>query len=255
MPELSFMSPRALLLIQRHRAHSRNHLRVLLPCFILWQLSFRLDLTLNLLVLLSAFGFKPPQLRGVLDSRIMEGLRVLVIPKRPIQLIAWTRPSPGVVKLTMDGCSRGNPGMAASGGILRDHHGVALAAFDFFLGHKPILYVELMAVCEGLEVATQLGHSVLEVESDSAMIVSWVHSQGPVRWDYSYPLRRACRLISSASVHVRHVLREATFATDFLTNWACSHRSSRRFFSLQELPRGLSGILRTDAQSIPHVRR
>ncbi|KAK9217059.1 hypothetical protein WN943_005684 [Citrus x changshan-huyou] len=203
----------------------------------------------------SAFGFKPPQLRGVLDSRFLEGLRVLATPRRPIRLVAWIRPSPGVVKLTVDGCSRGNPGMAASGGILRDHRGVALAAFGSFLGHKPILYAELMAICEGLELASQLGHSVLEVESDSATVVSWVLSQGPVRWDYSYIMRQACRLISSASIQVRHVLREATSAADFLANWACSHRSSRRFSSPQELPRGLLGILRTDAQSIPYVRR
>ncbi|KAH9684247.1 reverse transcriptase domain-containing protein [Citrus sinensis] len=200
----------------------------------------------------SAFGFKPPQLRGVLDSRFLEGLRVLATPRRPIRLVAWIRPSPGVVKLTVDGCSRGNPGMAASGGILRDHRGVALAAFGSFLGHKPILYAELMAICEGLELASQLGHSVLEVESDSATVVSWVLSQGPVRWDYSYIMRQACRLISSASIQVRHVLREATSAADFLANWACSHRSSRRFSSPQELPRGLLGILRTDAQSIPY---
>ena len=58
--------------------------------------------------------------------------------------------------------------MAASGGILQDHRGVALAAFGSFLGLKPILYAELMAVCEGLELASRLGHSVLEVESDSA---------------------------------------------------------------------------------------
>ena len=61
--------------------------------------------------------------------------------------------------------------MAASGGILRDYRGVALAAFGSFLGHQPILYAELMAVCEGLELAARLGHSVLEVESDSATVV------------------------------------------------------------------------------------
>ncbi|KAH9750075.1 reverse transcriptase domain-containing protein [Citrus sinensis] len=270
--QLDFLSPRALLLTWRLRAPSRDHLLVLLPCFILWQVwkarnayrfhsqSFSIDAVIfqvgsDLRLAGSAFGFKPPQLRGALDSRFLEGLRVLVPPVRPVRVVAWMRPPPGVVKLTVDGCSRGNPGMAASGGILRDYRGVALAAFGSFLGHQPILYAELMAVCEGLELAARLGHSVLEVESDSATVVSWVHSQGPVRWDYSYLLRRACRLISSASIQVRHVLREATSAADFLANWACSHRSSRHFSSPQELPRGLLGILHTDAQSIPYVRR
>lgn len=271
MRQLDFLSPRALLLIWRLRAPSRNHLLVLLPCFILWQVwkarngyrfhsqSFSPDAVIfqvgsDLRLAGSAFGFKPPQLRRVLDPRFLEGLRVLVPPRRPVRFITWMRPPPGVVKLTVDGCSRGNPGMAASGGILRDHRGVTIAAFGSFLGHKPILYAELMAVCEGLELASRLGHSVLEVESDSATVVSWIHSKGPVRWDYSYLLRRACRLISS-SIQVRHVHREATSAADFLANWACTLRSSRRFSSFQELPRGLSGILHTDAQSIPYVRR
>lgn len=95
---------------------------------------------------------------------------------------------------------------------------MVIAAFGSFPGHKPILYTELMAVCEGLELAIQLGHSVLDVESDSATVVSWTHTQGHVRWDYAYSLRRACRLISSSPIQMRHVFREATYAADFLAN-------------------------------------
>ena len=95
-----------------------------------------------------------------------------------------------------------------------------------------------MAVYEGLDLAVQLGHSVLEVESDSTTVVSWIHSQGPVRWDYAYSLRRVCDLTSLFPIVVRHVLREATFAADFLANWACTHRVSRRFLSSRDLPVG-----------------
>lgn len=55
---------------------------------------------------------------------------------------------------------------------------MVLAAFSSFLGHKPILYAKLMAVCECLELATQFGYSMLEVESDSATLVSWINSHG-----------------------------------------------------------------------------
>lgn len=63
----------------------------------------------------------------------------------------------------MDGCSTGNPGMAALGGILRDSREELLGAFKSFLGYRPILYVELMAVHKGLELAVHLAHSILEV--------------------------------------------------------------------------------------------
>ena len=105
----------------------------------------------------------------------MERLRVMTTPMRSIRLVAWMRPPPEVVRLTVDGCSRGNPGMAAFEGVLRDHQGVVLTAFGSFLGDKPILYAELMAVCEGLELVIQLCHLVLEVESDLVMVVSWIH--------------------------------------------------------------------------------
>ncbi|XP_052292028.1 uncharacterized protein LOC127900821 [Citrus sinensis] len=145
--------------------------------------------------------------------------------------------------------------MATSGSILQDHRDVVLAAFGSFLGYKPILYAKLMAVCERLELAIQLGYSVLEVESDSTTVVSWIHTQGPVRCEYSYSLHQVCRLVTSFPIQVRHVLREATSVADFLANWACTHRTSRHFLSPRELPKGLSGILYLDAHTIPHVRR
>ena len=198
MRELYFLSPRTLLLFWKHCAPSQNHHRVLLPYFILWQIwkaqnafqfhsqSFSTDAVIfqvdsDLRLASSAFGFKPPQLRGVLGSRIAEGLRVTAPRRSSIRLVAWMRPTSGVAKLTVDGCSRGNPEMAVFGGTLWDHWGVVLAAFGSFLGYKPILYAELMAVCKGLELAVQLGHSVLAVESDSATVVSWIHTQGFVR--------------------------------------------------------------------------
>lgn len=60
----------------------------------------------------------------------------------------------GIAKLIVDGCPRGNPGMAASGGIILVHRSVILAAFESFLGCQPIFYLELMVVCEMLELAT-----------------------------------------------------------------------------------------------------
>ena len=53
-------------------------------------------------------------------------------------------PVPEVAKLIVGGCSKGNPGMVASGGILQDHRCVVLVAFGSFLGYQPILYTEFI---------------------------------------------------------------------------------------------------------------
>ena len=144
---------------------------------------------LDIKLVSDAFGFKPSQLRGILDTQIGEGLQIIMPPRRPPRLVSWMKPPPGVVKLSVDGCSRGNPGMTTTGGVLRDHQGVVLAAFGSFLGHQSILFAELMALLEGLDLAAQLGFSNLEVESDSAT-VSWAISNRFVRWDFAYLLGR-----------------------------------------------------------------
>ena len=197
-----------------------------------------------------AFGFKTSQLRGVLDSRLVEGWRVVTRHRRPLRLISWIRPPPGVVKLTVDGCSRGNPGMAASGGILRDSWGELLGTFGSFLGYRPILYIELMAVHESLELAAHLGHSILQVESDSATIGAWIRSDCQVSWDYIYLLRRVRSMASSTNILVRRVFWEATSATDFPANWVCTHKVHCRFMSPRDNPAGFHSILRRDGKKI-----
>lgn len=79
---------------------------------------------------------------------------------------------------------------------------MVLAAFGSFLGRQPILYAKLMVVCEGLELAAHMGYLTLEVQLDSATVVSWIHSQGLVRWEYAYLLRCVCSLISSSTILV-----------------------------------------------------
>ena len=131
MRYIGFLTPRALLLHWRQCAPSRHHIRVLLSCFILWQVwkahnAFRFhsqsvfvdaiifQVDFNVQLASSVFGFKPSQLMGVFDSWIAEGLQVMSPFRQPIRLVSWMRPPHGVNKLTMDGCSRGNLGMAAS---------------------------------------------------------------------------------------------------------------------------------------------
>ena len=55
-------------------------------------------------------------------------------PRRSLRLISWMKLSLGVVKLSVDGCSWGNPNMASTNGVLRDHQGVVLVTFGSFLG-------------------------------------------------------------------------------------------------------------------------
>ena len=104
--------------------------------------------------------------------------------------------------------------MAATCGVLRDHQGVVLAAFGSFLGHQSILFAELTALLEGLDLAVQLGFSDLEVESDSGTMVSWAISSRFVRWDFAYLFGRVQALASSPSIIINHV-----FSRSYICCW------------------------------------
>lgn len=57
------------------------------------------------------------------------------------------------------------------------------------------------------------------------------------------------------SLYSRHVFGEATFAANFMANWARTHWVRRHFMDTQGLPIGLSGIIHLDAQNVLHVMR
>ena len=40
-----------------------------------------------------------------------------------VEHIGWKYPANEWIKLNVDGCSKGNPGMTGAGGVLRDHMG------------------------------------------------------------------------------------------------------------------------------------
>ncbi|XP_070026322.1 uncharacterized protein [Nicotiana sylvestris] len=51
---------------------------------------------------------------------------IVLEKKSPVihsQIVCWKKPVSGYIKLNVDGCSKGNPGSAGGGRIIKDHHG------------------------------------------------------------------------------------------------------------------------------------
>ena len=91
---------------------------------------------------------------------------------------------------------------------------MVLAAFGSFLGHQPILFSELTALLEGLDLAAQLDFSTFEVEFDSTTVVSWANSNRFVQWNFGYLLSR----VRALAIIIRHIFPEVTSAVDFTAN-------------------------------------
>ncbi|KAL6565178.1 hypothetical protein OROMI_016628 [Orobanche minor] len=88
-------------------------------------------------------------------------LRYVLVPVR------WLKPDIGWWKLNSDGAARGNPGMAAAGGIIRNHLSNPIIMFSEFIGERSNNYAELYVLWRGLEFCVDHNFLKVWVESDS----------------------------------------------------------------------------------------
>ena len=83
-------------------------------------------------------------------------------------------PSAPYIKLNTDGSAIGNPGLASTGGILRNHMGNWLAGFSLHLGIASNNMAELATVRQGLILAWDMGFKFIQLELDSITVVHWL---------------------------------------------------------------------------------
>ncbi|KAK2647950.1 hypothetical protein Ddye_015439 [Dipteronia dyeriana] len=75
---------------------------------------------------------------------------------RKCQLVTWSRPPSGWIKLNCDGSCRNNPGSSRGGGILRDMDGNFKATFSAHFGLGTNNGAELRAMLEGIRLCKSL---------------------------------------------------------------------------------------------------
>ncbi|KAL9813290.1 putative ribonuclease H domain-containing protein [Arabidopsis thaliana] len=88
--------------------------------------------------------------------------------------IAWSRPDEGWFKLNTDGASRGNPGLATAGGVIRDAVGNWVQGFAFNIGVCTAPLAELWGFYYGLYYAWEKKITRLKLEVDSEMVAGFL---------------------------------------------------------------------------------
>ena len=88
-------------------------------------------------------------------------------------VVQWCKPPPGFFKLNVDRAARGNPGLAAGGGIIRNSNGDLIAAFSNFYGHTSNIVSEFFAIWDGLDLCFNMNLDLEKVviESNSKVLV------------------------------------------------------------------------------------
>ena len=127
-----------------------------------------------------------------------------------------------------DGGSRGNPGPAGSGAMIRDHLGNSVACVSQFLGTRTNNFAEYEAVILALESLTKLigtqktSTTDAEVKMDSELVVKQM--EGVYKVKHPVMKEQYARLAKLAAtfktVSFTHVPREQNSDADALANEA-----------------------------------
>ena len=189
----------------------------------------------------------PPEFGGLVS--VISGIQ------RPLSstLVSWEFPQNGFVKLNTDGSSSSTAGASGIGGILRRSDGSFLGAFAAKLPLVDSLQAEAYAMLHGLQLCQQMGFSMVQVESDSQVLVRVVAGSFSIPWAVR-PLIRAIRAILPLGVRLSHCFREANTVADSLAAVGVACSGHLDYPTLSSLPRLSRSLFVLDREQVPNFR-
>jgi ribonuclease HI len=149
-----------------------------------------------------------------------------VLPPRVAGLFAdgasEAKPVAAAYRANIDGGSRGNPGPAAYGVVIRDAKGDIVAKLKKYIGRMTNNVAEYYGLIAALDYMQSQGIRALRIESDSELLVKQMRGQYKVRSPELQPLFERARKMSQAleSFRIDHVYREQNREADALANEA-----------------------------------
>ncbi len=125
-----------------------------------------------------------------------------------------------------DGGSRGNPGPAAIGAVLKNEDGDLIAEVSEYIGETTNNQAEYKAVIAALNKAKELGAEELDFVLDSELVVKQINREYKVKDKDLAPLflKIYNSLMSFKKTSFKHVRREFNKEADALVNRALDAR-------------------------------
>jgi ribonuclease HI len=135
---------------------------------------------------------------------------------------AEPKPAPAAFRMNIDGGSRGNPGPAAYGVIIRDGSGELVTKLKKYIGRMSNNVAEYYGLIAALDYAQSHKIRALRIESDSELLVKQMRGQYKVKSEDLRPLFERAKKMSQAfdSFRIDHVYREQNREADALANEA-----------------------------------
>src|SRR5260221_34922 len=136
---------------------------------------------------------------------------------------------PSSYRANIDGGSRGNPGPASYGVVIRDPKGEVIARLKKYIGRMTNNVAEYYGLIAALDYAQANHIRALRVESDSELLVKQMRGQYKVKSADLKPLFERAKKMSQvlASFRIDHIYREQNAEADALANEAMDEVSGK----------------------------
>jgi ribonuclease HI len=146
---------------------------------------------------------------------------------------------PAAYQANIDGGSRGNPGPAAYGVVIRDPKGEIVAKLKKYIGQNTNNVAEYFGLIAALDYSQTHGVRSLRVLSDSELLVKQMRGRYKVKSDDLRPLFERARKMTQSleSFRIDHVFREQNREADALVNQALDETSRANPASSANPPR------------------
>jgi ribonuclease HI len=139
------------------------------------------------------------------------------------------RPAVAAYRANIDGGSRGNPGPASYGVVVRDPRGEIVAKLKKYIGRMTNNVAEYYGLIAALDYAQSQGIRQLRIEADSELMVKQMRGLYKVKSPELRPLYERARKMAQAleSFRIDHVYREQNSEADALANQAIDEAEGR----------------------------
>ena len=127
------------------------------------------------------------------------------------------------VTINIDGGSRGNPGLAGAGVVIKSaDDGTVLHQAGIYLGRATNNVAEYQGLIEGLRRAKKLNATDVEVFSDSELLVRQMNGEYRVKNEGLKPLHAKANdlVVNFEKFHIAHIPREQNTQADEMANTA-----------------------------------
>lgn len=123
------------------------------------------------------------------------------------------------MKVNFDGATKGNPGLASCGGVIRNFNGRIVFAMALPLGIQKNHYAKVTIAYHGLKMAQIKGYKKVWLEGDSLNIINNLKNCVTPSWTIESLIRDSIDILKSfEQYYISHILREGNSLVDIFAN-------------------------------------